>query len=234
MKKVIRISLLCLVTLMMVLPGCTAEEPWYGITLSDSEVMVVDSDGNIVLIDEDSRALVTVSLEHHIAHEGTGYISDTVDLVMADEALLILVFKTMSAPTRAHMFFEFSTLVGGNLRVWEDATWTTGTGGLLPIINRKRETSMVDSGILEDVTATPLFTATNNIIEKPAGLNTAGATQIHHLYAWGKREKFPAGNVRETEGFILKPDTQYAIVFTADGAANKAQVILNWFEHAPH
>ena len=219
---------------MMVLPGCTAEEPGYVITTSDSEIMIVDSNGDIILIDEDARALVVVSLEHHIVHEGTAFISDAVDLVMADGENITLVFKTMAASTEAHMFFEFTTLVGGNLRVWEDARWTTGTGGLVPIINRKREATMTDSGLLEDLTATPLFTATNNILEGIGGTNLTGATQIHHLYAWGKKEKFLAGNVRETEGFILKPDTQYAIIFTADGAANKGQIILNWFEHAPH
>lgn len=234
MKKVIGASYLCLVALLVILTGCTAEEPGYVVATSDSEVMVVDSDGNIILIDEDTGALVALSLEHHIVHEGTAFISDTVDETLADGENITLVFRTMSAPTTAHMFFEFTTLIGGYLQVWEDATWTTGTGGPVPIINRKRETSMTNSGLLEDLTATPLFTASNNILEGIGGIDLTGATQIHHLYAWGKKEKFPGGNVRETEGFILKPDTQYAVIFVADGANNKAQVIVNWFEHAPH
>lgn len=234
MKKVITISLLLVIALMGALLGCTAEEPGYVITNSDSKVMIVDSDGDIILIDEDVGALVSISLEHHIVHEGTAYMADTVDLVLADGENITLVFKTMTTPERVHMFFEFTTLVGGDLKVWEDARWTTNTGGLVPIYNRKREATMTDSGLLEDLTATPLFTATNNILEGVGGINLTNATQIHHLYAWGKKEKFLAGNVRETEGFILKPDTQYAIIFTAEGAANKGQIILNWFEHAPH
>lgn len=234
MKKVIRISLLCLIALMMILPGCTAEEPGYVVTTSDSEVMVVDSDGDIILIDEDTRALTIISLEHHILHEGTAFISDIVDTVMSDGDNLTLTFRTMSAPIRAHMFFEFTTLVGGYLEVWEDVTWTTGTGVVVPIYNRKRETTMTDSGLLEDLTFTPVFTATNNILDGVGGINLASATQIHHLYAWGKKEKFPGGNIRETEGFILKPDTNYAVIFYAEGNGNTAQVILNWFEHAAH
>lgn len=223
-KKSMCLALLLLLLLPLV--ACTEDSPGY--------MRVVDSDGNIILIDEDTGAITTISLSHHIVHEGAAFLSDTVDETLADSENITLVFRTMSTPETAHMFFEFTTLVGGHLRVWEDVTWTTGTGGLLPIVNRKRETTMTSSGFLEDLTATPVFTATDNILEGVGGLNTAGATQIHHIYAWGKKEKFPAGNVREAEGFILKPDTQYAVVFTAIGGANKAQIILNWFEHAAH
>lgn len=222
---------------MVALPGCTAEEPGYIIVTDiegNPEVAIVDEDGDPISIDEESGALNTISFSHHVVHEGTAFLSDIFDEAMADGDNLTFVFRTMSAPDTAHMFFEFTTLVGGYLEVWEDVTWTTGTGVQVPIYNRKRETTMTDSGLLEDLTFTPLFMATNNVLEGVDGVNLGSATQIHHLYAWGKKEKFPGGNVRETEGFILKPDTQYAVVYFADGANNKAQVILNWFEHAPH
>ena len=89
---------------------------------------------------------------------------------------------------------------------------------------------MESSTLLEDKTATPNFTATDNILNKVAGLALGAATQIQHFYAFGNNQK-AGGTKRDQDEVILKPDTQYAYVFTGDGANNKAQVILNWYEH---
>jgi hypothetical protein len=191
-------------------------------------------DGSIVIsspIDDVSAAMTTISYPHHEVHEGSSFNSDAVDETMADDETIILAFKTMPGTKRAHMFFGFHTLVGGDLAVWEGATWTTSTGTLNPIINRKREASMNSSGLLEDKTATPTFTATNNILLNPTGLNTGSATKIHNPFAWGERKQLLAGGTREIEEYILKPDTQYAVVFTADGGSNKGQITLGWYEH---
>lgn len=220
MKKVIGIVILVLLLLSLV--ACTADSPGY--------IRVIDSDDDMLAINEDSGAIITFAYPHFAVHEGESFLVIAVDTVLDDGDLIILVFKTMLEAERAHMFMQFSTLVGGYVTVWEGVTWTTGSGGLNPIINRNREAGLAFSGLLEDLTATPAFTATNNILEKVAGLNTAGATDIYNVYAWGKKEKLMPGDVYDVQGFALKPDTQYAVVFTAVGAANKAQMILEWIE----
>ncbi len=180
--------------------------------------------------DNASYARISINSPHNQIHERNYFLSDLVDESMADNDTFILAFKTMSLPKKVHLLVEFSTLVGGDLQVWEGATWTTNTGTANPIVNRFRETNLNSSGLLEDKTATPAFTATDNILLNPTGLGTGSAISLHHFYAWGKKEKLQAGGQRDLEELVLKPDTQYAIVFTADGGSNKAQVILNWYE----
>lgn len=196
------------------------------IAISGIPNMAIDSP-----IDSMSAALNSIDFAHHEKHEGNSFESGAVDETLADNETIILAFKTMTGTKRAHIFFGFHTLVGGDLAVWEEATWTTNTGTLIPIYNDKREVSMNSSGLLEDKTATPTFTATNNILLNPTGLGTGSAINIYPRYAWGQRNQILAGGERDIEEKILKPDTQYAVVFTADGGSNKGQIILGWYEH---
>jgi hypothetical protein len=175
-------------------------------------------------------ALVVISYQHADVHQGSSYKSDVIDGSLSDSETIILAFKTAAGTKRAHLIAEFSTLVGGNLEIWEGVTWTAETGSLNPILNRWRQSSMNSSMMLEN-SGQPTFTATDNLILNPTGLSTGTAISVHHLYAWGKKEKFAGGSVRDIEELILKPDTQYAVVFTASGGSNAAQIILNWYEH---
>ena len=89
---------------------------------------------------------------------------------------------------------------------------------------------MSSSVILENVSSASTFIANNKIIANPTGHDSSAATIIRRLYGWGAKEKFDAAGRDENE-FLLKPDTTYAVVFTAESGSNKAQIILNWYEH---
>jgi len=175
-----------------------------------------------------SNALVWISFEHHEAHAGDSFTCNAVDLVMALNDTLILAFKTPAGTKRTHVVMSFSTLVGGDLQMLEGPTWNNQTGSKHPIYNRKREAVMNSSTLLEDQ-AQVGFVASDNLILNP--VNLAGGTDIHNIWAFGKKDKLSAGSMRDLEELILKPDTQYAMIFTSNGANNKAQVILNWYEH---
>ena len=183
-----------------------------------------------VEVDSNTNSLVTISFPHHKIHDEESFHTEFVDETLADNATIILAFKTMSGTKRAHMWFDFTTLVGGDLQVWEEATWDTNTGVVNPILNLKRLASMTSSGLLEDLSATPVFTATDNVLSNVTNLGTGSATSIHHFYAWGIKGKAPAGGARDVEEHVLKPETQYAVVFTADGASNRGQIQLDWYE----
>ena len=183
------------------------------------------------LADEMTGVVTVITYPHEEVHEGHSFFTDYVDATLAINETIVMVFRTPVGTTRAHMTGEFTTLVGGNIQVWEDPIWTTNTGVLNPIMNRFREPIMDSSILLEDLTATPLFTATDNILVNVAGLNTAGATSLHHFYAWGAQGRGARGGARDSEEIILEADTQYAIVFTSVANNNSAQIILNWYEH---
>jgi hypothetical protein len=178
-----------------------------------------------------TNALICISYEHHEVHEGDAFVVDVEDESMADTDTLSIAFKTPAGTKRAHIVAEFVTLVGGELEIWEGPTWTTNTGTLVDIINRKRLAAMTSSILLEDITTPPTFAATDAIMKNVTGLATGAATRLSHLFAWGVQNKFGAGGGRDESEILLKPETQYAFVFTAIGNSNKAQLILHWYEH---
>ncbi len=190
-----------------------------------------NDDTRLAQLDNLFQIPVTIDVAHHEVHEGDSFKTWAVDESMGDNDTIIIAFKTAAGSKRIHMVWGFLTLVGGDLQIWEGATWTTNTGTLNPIINRKRKTSPDSSTLLEDKTATPTFTATDNVLLNPTGLGTGSATSIDRHYAWGQKSKLLAGGTRSLDEFILKVETQYAVVFTADGGSNKAELALDWYEH---
>ena len=179
-------------------------------------------------LDELTDAAIGIDYPHHEIHEGSAFVCDFADMVMADTDTIIFAFKSMAAPVRAHLAMEFTTLVGGNLELWQGATWTAETGAEAPIINRNLGSSN-SSGLLANQ-AQAGFVAADVLVVNPTGLNTGGAESVHHIYAWGSQSKGSTGGNRDTEELILKPDTAYALVFTGAGANNAGQVIMNWYE----
>lgn len=199
------------------------------------EVKFIDKGGNIRSLDEilafdpklGSLAIVT-SIEAE-AHHGHAFTVQAVDETLADGEKINIAFKTGGASPEIHFIANCTTLVGGSLAIIEAPTWDTDSGTATTIINRLRVANPPQSTFLEDDTATPAFTATNKVLVNVTGL--AGGTTLWIRYSWGERGKVEAEAYRATNEFLLKPDTQYAVLFTGIGASNKAQVFLNWIEH---
>ena len=168
-----------------------------------------------------------ITYEHHEIHGGSFFATGAADLAMGDTETLILAFKTPAGTKRIHLLMGYQTLVGGNLALHEGATWDVSTGTQNPIYNHLRQTTMASSILLESTGGS--FVASDNVALNPT--NFSAGTIIHHFYAFGDKGKVAGGGSRGTEEVILKPDTTYAVVFTADGASNKAHVTLDWYEH---
>ena len=181
-------------------------------------------------IDAMTHDVIQLTQVHHSAHAKEAFLFDYVDEALADNETITLAFKTPTGTKRLHFFPEFTTKVGGDMRVYEDTFWTAGTGSAQSVANRFREDSMTESIILENASSASTFIANNKIIVNPTGHDSSAATVIRRLYGWGAKEKFPASGRDENE-FVLNVDTTYAVVFTAEQGSNKAQVILNWYEH---
>lgn len=225
-----------LLVLSLLLSGCvagTVDDPAHVDLANDDRVIMQgqtnEGDDRVPLVDTVSNALVGISFTHSQVHIETSFLSDFVDETLAAGENITLAFKTPGRAIRIHLLVQFSTLVGGDIQVWEDVTWSTGGGTLNPIYNRFRETTTNPSVLLEDLTATPSFTATDNTLRNP-GINTVGATSLHHIYTWGAKNKLLAGSARDTEEIVLKPNSLYGVTFTSGADANKAQLILNWYE----
>jgi len=199
-----------------------------------SKIKFYDKRGDLKSIDEiltlglDGRIVTITSAEHEV-HECQAFTFSTVDEDMDNAATLNICFKTCERTDRVHFYAAFSALVGGSLEILEAPTWTTNTGTATAVINRHRSSNPIQSALEEDKTATPAFTATDKLLVNVTGL--AGGTSLWKRYAWGEKGKVEAGDYRADNELLLRCDTQYAVLFTAIGAANKGQIILNWIEH---
>jgi hypothetical protein len=180
------------------------------------------------VVDEMTDAAVGVSYAHHELHAGSSFVASVVNQLMADTETLSLAFKTPAGTKHAHLFAHFSTLVGGKLEIVEAPTWTAQTGTEVPIVNRKR-VGTPNSSVLLANQAQAGFVAADVVVKDMAGV--AGGTILPANYAFGQRSRIGAGETRANSEYILKPDTQYLILFTAIGANNMAQLVLDWYEH---
>ena len=170
---------------------------------------------------------VVINVEHHEIHEGGSFLCSTVNATMSDTETLALCFKTPAGTKRAHMFVGYVSKLSGHLDLLEAPTWTTGSGTQQPIYNRKRLAGMTASVLLEDTTST--FVANGAMVRNPGSL--AGGTSIEQYYTFGKKDKIGGGGHHSDDEWILKPDTLYALRFTADENSNGGQIMLNWYEH---
>lgn len=195
-----------------------------------------DRDGRVRSLDRmlslslGGRLTVLQSPEHE-AHEGHAFTFSTVDQTLANGETISVAFKTCSSTSAIHLYASFSTLVGGSLEILEDATWDNNSGTATAIINRKRTLPLIGSELEENKTATPAFTVTNKLL---VGVTTPAGTAIWTRYAWGERGKVEANDYRAENELLLRCGAQYIVLFTAIGAANKGQVILNWLEHGAY
>jgi len=200
-----------------------------------AKVKFYDKHGNLKTLDEIIKlgregAVVMLSHMEYEVNQGNAFTFNTVDEALGDGGTLIVAFKTGHG-IKVHFMAGFVTLVGGYLEIWEEPSWTTNTGTATAVINRSRRGTVASCSLLEDKTLTPAFTATRQVLVNPTGLNTGSATSLWRRYSWGEKN-FGVGGVYKAENeLMLKKNTTYAIVFTAIGASNKAQIVLNWIEH---
>ena len=185
----------------------------------------------ILLLSMGGRLTVLQSSEHEV-HEGHAFTFSTVDEDMDNLATLNVAFKTCHHKGDVYFYASFTALVGASLAIIEAPTWTTNTGTATSLYNRRRDTNPIHSSFEEDKTATPAFTTTDKLLVQVTGI--AGGTTIWKRYAWGEKGKTEAGDYRAENEILLRIDTQYVVLFTAIGAANKGQIILNWLEHEVH
>jgi len=224
---------LCLVLIVVLLTGCTAVDPGYFIivnsepleveVIGEEAVTVVDSDGNIVTIDQATQSITIIEFEHHMVHEGDSFISDGVDTVMGNGDTLILAFKTPDTTKWPHLVIMGWALARAHVDIIEGPTWNTGTGAQEPTYNRNRN-STTTSTLLEDTTGA--FLDNDALVLNPNGL--AGGTVIHHFYFNAKKS---GGDLsRGLIELMLKQNTTYAIRLTSYEANNAGQIELDWYE----
>lgn len=190
-------------------------------------VELVNASDNALKVDSITRAITTIPYEHHEIHDENMFEVSVIDAAMADNASINICFKTQDSTKWVHVLPQFSTKVGGNLRIIENATWTASTGTMDVVYNKNRNATKTST---IEINASQLsFFANNKVQTNIASVEIGGGSVIHEAYVFGSKQS--GGGIRGTDEFILKQDTKYAFVFKADGATNGGEIILTWYEH---
>lgn len=201
------------------------------VTTAEGDLLVLDITAfGVIPFDHEVRdplagAQVVISTPHHEVHEQCAFICDVVDTSMGLNDTLILAWKTMSAPKYMHFIMRFASKAAAHIELLEGPTWDNQSGAQIPIFNRARF-GIKTSVVLEDQSSGG-FTATENMNANPTTL--AGGTVVHDFYDWSDHKT--TAKDRDSDEIILKADTQYAVVLTADAAVNAGQLLLTWYEH---
>ncbi|MCK4258745.1 MAG: hypothetical protein KAX49_07190 [Halanaerobiales bacterium] len=171
---------------------------------------VYDEAGNPLEIDDTSGAMEIVEYEHHEIHEGNHFFICDYDDTLGIGDTIEFVITTPNTLKWAHMLFDFSSILGAELEVYEGSSDVVGGTSTTPTNNNRNSGTTSDLTLLKDPTS---ITDGTRIAGYLAGANrTAGF------------------NSRNRE-IILKQDTIYLFRFTSDANLNAITFCGEWYEH---
>ena len=204
----------------MALVGCTIDDPGYVIVVNDEpvdvlvsgnpELMVVDSDGDIITIDENTGAIATIEWEHHQLHEGNTFtILEVTDL--GNGAVRDILVVSPDTTEWAHLVWEIEHELETSIQFYRDTTYTDN-GTEITSFNRNGNSTNTATTL---VYHTPTITNVGTLV---------GTIQQGN----GKKA---GGSDRTSNEFILKQNTAYLIRINNLTVNNDIIFMkLNWYE----
>lgn len=177
-----------------------------------------------------SKLIPRIDFGEKMVHDGDSYHVFFTDDTLNDNETINFAFKTPVSTTKEiHMILDWSVKAGGTLEVKEAATWTASSGTKKTPLNCNR-LSTNTSEILGNETATTF--AANEVALNVTTILTTNATTIEEQGIFGTATK--CGDSRGIHEMILKSNTTYVIILTADGGSNAGHLHLHWYEYLPN
>lgn len=174
-----------------------------------------DSSGNEYGIDPVSNAQIIVNEVHHKTHDGNAYRVCNIDTALTNGSNIDLLFITGSV----HTHIQYYANVGGNATIflYEDTTFTGGTGTLQTLFNKNRNSLNTSSNA---VRLNPTVTGVGTLLQPmlaPGG--SGGITN--------------GGSISERWEWVLKPNTNYLLRLTnIAGTTQPFHLASEWYEVA--
>lgn len=170
-------------------------------------------------LDESTRALVSVSYEHHEIHEGDHYyVSSVQDL--ANSNVLDVQFTTPDTTKWSHFVWSFETESETAWYIYEGATISQAGTSLTAINNNRNSANTSGNTIAYHLNA--------NLAAANADTSVVGATLLSSGIS-GSGKNSLGGDKRENE-VILKQNTVYCLRAVAN-AAGYIDFLMEWYEH---
>lgn len=168
------------------------------------------------LVDEITKAAVSIELEHHEVHEGDAYSAHYFNTVTAGGEVLMYV-QVPNTSARAHLKFAVETNLPGVVYLTEGFTVSgAAVGTVLAIYNFNRNSSS---------------TSKCNAYHTPTVSGTAyGTTLIYMPIGGGNQQNRVGGSVRQGFEYIAKQNEKYLLRFIADTNGTKIATVAEWYE----
>lgn len=229
MKKALILNLLLVIALIAL--GCTLEDPGATVIVGNPEVKVVDDDGDIITIDEATRTLTTIDLDHQKIHVGDSFSAWYMQEVSDTGDKTIITFLTPNTPRWCHAAIMFSATQPAHGRLLEAPTITNNTGGSLGVYNRDRNATRAATVI--DTSQNPNLSGNATFFTETTMGNVTGGTEITHDHLGvGIKKNALGGTSRGVQEWILKQNTLYAFVIeSATDDDNVHLIEVDFYEH---
>lgn len=180
-------------------------------------VVLRDSAGNLLTVDDIICSLSVIPTQHHEVHEGETFQSSFYDNAVANNAIIGLLI-TVGADKELHLAFEVSG--GGDFEIeLIEAPTVTGPGTSILAANMRRASTN---------------TSTATIAHTPTVTGATGTTLPNVLAPGGTGGNASGGGVRSNTEWVLKVSTAYYLVGTnRSGTTKPASLLVQWYEEDP-
>lgn len=164
--------------------------------------------------DASTHAQTTIDYAHHEIHSGSHYKCGYQDTTLDTDDTVALVFTTPDTTKWMHFVLTSQVTGPATIQLFETPTLSAEGTALTPV-NRNRNSASVSTMVVKH---TPTVTVNGTkLSEKWVGSD--GFKEIS------------GGSVRGDSEMILKQDTQYLVLLTAEADTMKAAIGGDWYEH---
>jgi len=169
-----------------------------------------DTTYQVPRLDVSTHTLQTIEYEHHEIHAGSHfYLCDYDSAIQLNETIEFVV-TTPNTTSWSHMTFDFSSILGASLDVYEGSTDVVGGTPVTPFNNNRNSAT----------------TSTLTLIKDPTSITTG--TRIAGYLAGANRT---GGMQQRDRELILKQNTTYLFRFTSLANSNAISFCGEWYDN---
>ena len=195
---------------LILMAGCTVDDPGYVITADNSKVQVVDSDNDIVTIDSSTGAITIIDYAHHEIHEGDAYTACKI-FTLPGGGLANILLTTADTAKRSHFVFNLVSDDVMTVNLYEAPDYAGGVG--VNSYNRDRGSANTAGMVLA-----------HTAIDSGGGKGT-----LIWTFKGGANKTVTNS---ESDRFEFKLDRNKKYLLEAVGALNDSVTfLLDWYEH---
>lgn len=192
---------------------------------------VTDAEHRDLRADSSTHALEVINYEHHEVHSGSSFMANYSNDVTNIGEMTVIAFNTPNTTKWAHLVFSADATAGATFALYEAPSIDPDEGTQLTIYNRNRNSSTASTVTsIETVPVVNKATSFNETQAASANITTTTRLVYHIIGSGGNQPT--AGQTRGQTEFVLKQNTQYAVVMsslTNDDASHT--ITLSWYEH---